>query len=344
MFPAVLLGLVALAGGPFRMDAFGRLGKISGRLFSGRVINLYVVVSLLLPLLLLGELITWSHPYLGYLRGRWGYSEAVAPLGEVHPLWDDNCRGADKNPNKFMLAMKPAINGYDPLYIERVHCVLQSPPNSRMTLLRSAVLAENHRGNLFLKRSFWLARQYVAGPLPDAESVFPSATTVFLAEVPAGFPVPEVSVEEVLGKSVSDDSMRVYVADESTIESFVTRSLGGAGELTLAIPEFDARPEHGVLTVQYQSTHSATIISYFREMPSRVLTSGNTHTVAPARVADKAVSFSMLDYKKLRVSIKSTLERLGAPFRFRETYIDYDLGDEEAHIARLSNAGLTRLR
>lgn len=332
IFPAAILAIIALAGGPFSSAASRRTGEVTTRFLPRRLCKPYGIVSLLLPLLLLGELFVWGQPYAGYLRGWLGYSLPLAPLSMEYPFWDDNYRGADKYPNRSLLAMKPSINGYDPLYLERVHRVLNSPPNMKYDLRPTDVLAENHRGNLFLKRSFWLARQYVEGPLPDVESVFPSATTVFLEEVPDGFPLPEVSLEQVVGRSVSSTSTRSSLADESMIGRWVTRSSSNSDELSLDIPAFDTLPLHGVLKIQYQSSHGATIKTSFHEISSETSTLGKTYRVGATRGKDGVMAIPMPDYKKLRAALKVELSTPGASFRFSRAYVDYDSSDEDGHI------------
>ncbi|NIA12591.1 MAG: hypothetical protein GWP08_00830 [Nitrospiraceae bacterium] len=334
-FPCAILVIIALAGGPFRRDAFARLRTMLSRLIPLRTGSAYVIVSMVLAALVFGEIYVWANPYVGYLRGRLGYRGSTAPLYEHSSLWSSNYRGADRHPNKFILSMRPSINGYDPLYIERVHRVLKSPHNTEMSLRPPAVLAENHRGNLFLKRSFWLARQYVAGPLPGANSLFPAATTVFLQNVPGELPVPEVASAEVIGKSISGTPIRQTLADESSIERWVSRRAGSKGGLYLSIPTFETQPLHGVLAVRFESNARVTIESFFREKTSRVPVSGKTYRVRPTRDGDGVLEFPLPDFREMRISLSVKPTPSDAAFRFKEAYVLYDSNDEDARISIL---------
>jgi hypothetical protein len=234
-----------------------------------------------------------------------------------------------------MLALKPAINGYDPLYIERVHRVLQSPPNPAISLRPSAVLAKNHRGNLFLKRSFWLSRRYVDGPLPDAESLFPSATTVFLQDAPEDLPVPRVERAEVVGRSTSEHSLRVPLVVDADGERRAVGKAGAFVKQTVTIPAFDAKPYHGALIVHYASDTPATVKSFFRDTASGTRTPGKAYRVRPAGAVDGTLEFPLPDFRALGASLSVKHAARSGTFRFEAAHLVFDLNDENAHIREL---------
>jgi hypothetical protein len=330
VFPGIVLALIVLAGLPFpRVSAAG-----SSR-FIRRGRRASTVVALLLPLFLFGELVAWGHPYLGYLRERWGYKSAIAPLSERSTLWSDNFRQGDKRPNRSVMALKPAINGYDALYIERIHRVLQSAPVPVMSLKPSGVLAKNHRGNLFLKRSFWLSHRYADGPLPDAKSLFPSATTVFLRDAPEDLPVPRVTREEIVGRSTSEHSLRIPLAVEAGSSERIPANLAGSVRYTLGIPAFDTKPYHGALIVQYASDTSVTVRSNFRDTVSGTRTPGKTHHVQATGVGDGVLEFPLPDFRSLGASITVKHAVGSGAFRFKAAHLLFDLNDENARIRDL---------
>ena len=121
-------------------------------------------------------------------------------------FWAGNRRGTSKHRNWNSYNLEPAINGYDPLFLRDVRDVIcgrgQEHTYQRFVTSYHAT-ADNERGLLFLKRSFWLARQYVRGRLPSKDQRFPAATTVFLPTPPEDLPVPGVSREELPSSAVS---------------------------------------------------------------------------------------------------------------------------------------------
>ncbi|HEO71871.1 MAG TPA: hypothetical protein ENN80_11465, partial [Candidatus Hydrogenedentes bacterium] len=76
--------------------------------------------------LVVGEIVVWNIHYIPYFfhGNRAAQPGDIAYLKKQRTFWADNGRGTDPNPNWLLYDLEPAMNGYDPLHIERVHQVI----------------------------------------------------------------------------------------------------------------------------------------------------------------------------------------------------------------------------
>jgi len=165
---------------------------------------------LLFPLLIFVELLAWNHEYLNTMYRRVdlaNFGVTAESLQEPVTFWEDNYRSAVKFPNAHIIQLDASMTGFDPLYIKEVRKVLSAPGMEDVYthwVTNREITEMNHRGHLFAKRSFWLAREYVVGSLPEKDRLFPPTTTVFLSE-PQKISVPQVDTASVSPHSVSED-------------------------------------------------------------------------------------------------------------------------------------------
>ncbi len=247
---ASLLGAVAVAGGllagRFRWAPWGVLG------------------------LLAVEILSWSsasvRDSLKSNTVRRSVAEVVRPRGHSAA----NQRVLEPEPNLNLFDLAPAINGCDPVSLQRSMHVLAplAPPGAYHRMLFPAdVAARNPRGHLLLKRRFWLTRQYVNGPLPSMDTLFPVTTTAYLSAV-SNLGVPEVAPASLTGTGVSERA-----TEKSLDPPLVERE--GDGQYRFALPLVPQSARHSVLTIRYRSTAEAKMsimlhdLSTGRHVPAR---------------------------------------------------------------------------
>lgn len=308
------------------------------------------VVLWLLPALLLAELFLWTHHYIPYLLDWKGNNDGVASLAEPQTMWDDNYRETDPQPNEFLFGLDPSINGYDPLYIARSHHVLQSPPEYIRTLLPSKVRADSYRGNLFLKRAFWLASRYVEGPLPGPDTPFPPTTTVFLTDPPGDLPLTRVDRSNLPICSVSDRTERIGLADAPQLAAWTRPGESEEPSTCIDLPAFECPEGHSALNLRYTSDCEATITTVLRELPSAYVTFksvlreppsyyetfGKTMHINPTQGRELELDIPLPDFRRLEATLEIVPATADGRVQFTEAYLLTDLADEDDSIKILS--------
>ncbi len=272
------IGLVGMRGGtalsaspvvvamPILVLAVVALGARVGHKLGRAVLLVFV----------LGELLAWNVPYLALLaheRGFKGFGRAL----ESPVMWSDNRRGTSDPPNQSLLRLAPAMNGYDPLYLDSVRRVLCRPGAEDLysrTILAEEVTARSGHGFLFLKRSFWLANRYAVAPLPPKGEFFAPTTTVFLPELEGSLPVPRVEPGSSVRSSVSAD------VDVRAVDLRVIRAARKRGEVYEFSTPLSGR--HSALRVDYSASGRGYVTCLFGESgvgPER----GKNQDVRPGR-------------------------------------------------------------
>ena len=127
--------------------------------------------------------------------------------------------------------------------------------NYQRILQAHDTVRDNPYPYLFVKRPFWLARQYVEGSLPEGDPLFPPTTTAFVhSGVPSN--VPRVSVESILDRGVSGETARSLGKPQ-----FVEAMPLGAGPQSptweLQLPVLDR--QHTVLRIAYNAACEGTL-------------------------------------------------------------------------------------
>jgi len=228
------------------------------------------VFRAVLVLLMFGETLAWNELYVPYLARRKS-TEAFVNVPPSFPM--KNNRWVDAVPNRYLYSLLPEVNGYEPLHIERVRSVISGGPRERTyhrLVTGEEATAQNNRAYLFLKRRFWLARQYVPSELPPKAAMFTSATTVFLPD--AEPPMPRTNFDAVGRSGVTDN---VYVAKPVGREQLPVRipfDRGHARALSFELPTHNgALPTgpagclHSVLRLTYRAAGAARIELDYRD-------------------------------------------------------------------------------
>ena len=271
---------------------------------AARVFPRFGVITALLPLLIFLETFCWNVAYvpmMTHLR--------IPPIPARSTAFpQDNRRQTDAKANRQLFQMHSLINGYDPLNLHQTWEALCDPvlASKYSRLARQESLAENQRTNLLFKRSFWLARQWVKGPLPGKSALFPAATTVFLPEA-ENLAVPRVEANTLKNSGVSDNVLQ---------QSVLTPTLGApvkAGAktrrtllLTLPVPS-EGRPAgsagavHSVLRLSCRGSCPGTIETVFKDRANDQVELGKRISLSAS--AGTVVELPLPDFESMEVSL-----------------------------------------
>jgi len=312
VFPAAVL-FVTLAAGIIRNPAYWRF---------------------LLVVLVFGETLAWNLHYVPFLTVTrdWGTKGGVHEGGG--PFWQDNYRGADPSPVRDLYDMKPAMNGYEPLRIARARRVVCSPAREKVykrMVYDAEVTRDNHRGNLFLKRSFWLARQYVNGPLPKKSELFPATTTVFLQDPPE-LPLVQVEAKQLPKHCFSQDTLTIPINDPNSSNPVLVKSGPGRKKEEFRLPTVDHPGRHSALRLRYTSTCRAEVFFRLHDPSTGRSEFGKTCTVRPVEGGGALLEVPLPDFDQIRITMTVDKAQADGYLEFNELSFIADQADEDRFI------------
>lgn len=232
-----------------------------------------VILGTLIAMLVMGESLIWNQAHFSRVLTLTPLfsPRSGASLQGPKAFWSTNRRTTAVEPNLRFYDLQPTINGHDPLHLVTVRDVLcprQPGDEFRRRINDMEVTGLSVRGNSFLKRQFWLTRNYVDGPLPSFATPFPPTTTVFL-DSPGTLHVPRVEQSQVTKACVSSDVIEIPIIrpiDPPT----VIQSKSSSEELTSATwsTQLPLPPGHASLVIRFSSTCPFEMRSVFVEKPS----------------------------------------------------------------------------
>ncbi|MFO7976221.1 MAG: hypothetical protein R6V12_16480, partial [Candidatus Hydrogenedentota bacterium] len=260
-FPLLLLIVVLLTG---------LAGKLTGkrnmawRTGWGRFLWHRGVIAGLLAIVVFCELVSWNWRYVPYLLEWRGFSEDVQHLHRTRQFWADNKRGLENAPNTHVLELSPAINGYDPLCVADAYKVIAGPHvYERISLPIRPPVINNLRSAFLLKRSFWLADEYVLGTMPPSDELFPPTTTVYMQTAPKSSELPSTKASSVRNSAVSKENATTEILNAAQVSQKVAHKEGGP--FFLEMPSFAVPPRHSVLRLEYHSNCDAELTTWLSE-------------------------------------------------------------------------------
>ncbi|MBN2310232.1 MAG: YfhO family protein [Candidatus Hydrogenedentes bacterium] len=257
---------------------------------------------------------------------------ALAPeAGRDEPgLAAGYARGSDADCNLAMYGLAPVMNGYEPIHIARAFEAICKPgaeDHLQRVIFDGEATAAQQRGNLFLKRRFWLARQYVAGPLPPKHALFPAATTVYLEDAGA-LQVPRVDAAP--NRAVSDCAQNtpVPVPGGAGVSVHAT----GAGEaVAIELAPFDLPPYHSAVEVRYEATGRGLVEAHLRDTATGVTAQGACFGFAPG-TGPASAEFALPDFSGVVCRFVVHFEEPAGAFRLLDCVLRSDPADENARI------------
>lgn len=228
------------------------------------------VVGAAALVLVVAEVAVWTPAFIPHLIDKWGAPPiGLDALRDRQPLSIENRRGATFIPNTHLYDTQAVINGYNPLLIEDTYQVVCPPGmEDRYTWwLQLEVVQRNRRGNLFLKRPFWLARNAVIGPLPPKDTSFPPTTTTFLAQSPEGS-IRVIDRSAVQTAPMSANHSIVPLFDETQLRTHMSApEMNRFQKLAVEYAVSNVRHpgKHAVLRLGVDSVQAATILCTLTE-------------------------------------------------------------------------------
>ncbi len=288
------------------------------------------VARTVIVLLVFAEFVVWNQTFVPDFIAKRSFRGDLGFLDGKPSFWSDNCRGGDAAPNMSFYRLEAAVNGYDPMRIEAMR-LLVCDRNREKGYYRFVkdweVTSENQRGNLFLKRSFWLARQYVRGPLPDKASLFPATTTVFFPREVPDTVLPEIPREIALGHGVSDEVRRIPVANAAEL-SRLTRPYS-RNRMRITLPIFDIGRAHGVLCFRYRSQTTSDVAMAFTDPVVGALQHGKHGRMHPTGNTTDTLEVPLPAFDRARATMTYDRPADGPPPVIEEAWILLDNADED---------------
>ena len=305
-------------------------------------------LSLLLMMALFAETFSWNQSFVPYMA-RVKVRDYIADAPEPREIPSSNTRRTDPVCNRLLYRLEFAMNGVDPLHISAVRDLLSGPPRDKgpyRGVKEWEVTRENLRGHLLFKRSFWLAKQYVVGPLPGKRQYFPSASTVFL-EAPIDAPLPEVKRESLRNSGISENNVEKEISQPQDL--FAPIPPGGKKNFTVRLsPEraAEGRPAgsagtlHSSLMMWYHASSGVIIETKLTGQQAGQSELGIKHTTRsnPARETGTEVPLPDFAQMTARISVENKSKE---PFSFSRMVLRSDLEDEDGLIEILSRTANT---
>lgn len=275
------------------------------------------------------ELLMWNAWAVWFNVERFPHDVRTGTFSSAQTMTTLNRRVASARPNAQMYRLQPAMNGYEDMQLHSTYEVLCAPGEEldygRKLGVR-AVTGRNNYGNLFLKRLFWLARQYVSGPLPPKETLFPAATTVFLQNPPE-LPVPEVQMDDLPRSSISQDARKL---DISWILADGTSLIKTQQGFTFDLAPFVMQPYHSALFLEYESNCGFSLDAIIRDPVTGSWCYGKRCVLLPAKEGPETIEIPLPCFRSAQVKLKVRQWRPSGTVRFSGASLLIDEADESA--------------
>lgn len=318
--PALALVAMALAG-RFRVKTLWRVAIVA---------------------LIFAETLVWSQPYVHWLIFRDNFPKWAGVFDGSETLWADNQRGTDPLANRHLYTLRGVMNGYEPAHIGRVREVVggQARLKGYRRLINPDEPTEaNVRGNLLLKRAFWLSSQYAVGPLPARNVPFVSTTTTFL-DAEQDIPVPRVETATIENQMHSGDVERKTLThpDGSPFQHEAKRS---AKAQHFDLPPIHFAGRHNTLAVQYVSSGNATLKVRFTDDSTGNWLDGMTQRLRKTPEGGATLEIALPDFETTKTTFTLEAAPTASGVSFRQFDILTDKRDENPLITikkRLANS------
>jgi len=287
------------------------------------------VWSLALAGLVFAETVAWNvHLIPSIVTVGQTYIGSMDALNQPKTFWADNRRGTYVQANVPLYDLKPAINGYDPLQIREVRdilCMRKMKNFLRRIVFNFEVVGDNMRGNLFLKRQFWLARRYVDGPLPAGG--FPITTTVFV-ENQGELPLPKVEPADVPRIGVSRKTSTLWVTPPGSPPHVLkSESFTGPTKVYMLKP-VTIPPKHSSLFVKAAGNCKMEVRMLFRDLKQNKDELGKTIVLMGDNL-QRLYEVPIPDFQNLQIALAPDFKNQNGQFSCQDIRIESDLNDED---------------
>lgn len=263
--------------------------------------------------LVIAEIFTWNVAFVPRfnLQPYHLWPGEMASLHKKAALPRDNYRRSSIDVKREKYDLVPVMSGLAPLRIEAMHRLMCSPMvegQYRRHIDPVEPVQQNVRGNLFLKRSFWLCRQYVRAPLPPKYQAFPATTTVFLPNA-SGLPLPEVTATALPTQPISSQYERVTTLSGAQIRPLEPpRHTAEGTEATFEAGPIALPPRHCVLAIHARSNSDLWLLTSMTD-PDTGETSHGLTARQPASLEQPWQTLVALpDFPRMTIRLRALLD------------------------------------
>jgi len=284
----------------------------------------------LLATVVVAEIFAWNQTFVPAFATARGYTSGPKYLESPGRLSTENVRAIDPYPNLGYFSLTRAMNGYDPLYLGPVREFLSAPErgNHYFRNIRGwEPTSRNTRGLLYLKRPFWLTKQYVQGPAPGKDALFPSTTTVFLPESPGNIPIPEVVAGSLPPSSVSEAAVKRDIISASELGR-VAGNLRGSKKKGFTLPPFSLGTRHAALRLRYRCSDTAELFAIFRDTATGAAIEGAKQILRRTGSGSAECEITLPDYASVSTRFTCMMRSTTTEIEFLEAYVLEDPADE----------------
>lgn len=291
--------------------------------------------------LVFAEMLAWNGRIIpSIVSGVQIYKGPMDALNQPKSFWADNRRGTYAEANVPLYDLKPAMNGYDPLQIREVRdilCVRKMKNVLRRIVFNFEVAGDNMRGNLFLKRQFWLARRYVDGPLPAG--AFPATTTVFV-ENPGEMPLPKVNPADLPRIGVSRKTSTLWITPPGSAPHVLkSESFTGSSKVFMLKP-VTVPPKQSSLFVKAAGDCKMEVRMLFRDVKANKDEFGKSIVLQGDNV-QRLYEVPIPDFQDVQIIFAPDFKNQKGQFSLQDIRIESDLNDEDELITVASRTANT---
>ena len=268
----------------------------------------HLLTGIVAAMLVLGEILAWNGVLLpDMMKGPNLYPAPLQSLASrmSYPL--ENRHITDRQPNTRLYYLQFLMNGYDPLHLLVTRNTL-SPviiPADKY-LVRQVGSGEStalsQRGNLFLKRRFWLAREYCPEPLPAHERLFPSARVVFLPGA-RNLPVPAVAMDQIPETGLSRKEKETSLLNNGHT-LLIKREMMKDFDITATIGETATGGRHASLFLTVAGQGPMTFVPVFKSVATGDMEFGYQRKTVLKANEPQTLEFPMPDSEKGQVFLR----------------------------------------
>ena len=301
-------------------------------------------LKLAIPILVFCEVFVWNQHYIPRIIDILPYPGATKGFQDVHALPKTNMRGTSCDglengflcENQSMFLLQPSMGGYNPLYITQVRQTLCAKSNETYytrELPPREVTTSTPRGLLFAKRRFWLAQQYVDGPLPGKTDLFPPTTTAFLSN-PGILTVPKVDRKTVPNHAVSNGEQTgtILVSPDLSLSAAIATPVPDLGfETWIDLPATQLNEQHAALRLTCSSIKPTTVDIACLNPDTGQTEWGPTQTL-PGNNEAVAVEIPMPDAQQVKPHLRFQSAEAGNVGRILNASFLCDTKDENRRI------------
>jgi len=268
----------------------------------------HLIAGMVAAMLVLGEILAWNGLLLpAMMKPEMLYQGPLAALASRKEIPQANRRTADPKPNTRLYDLQPIMNGYDPLHLLTTRNAITPvnvPPDKFMArdITKSEPTAMSQRGNLFLKRRFWLAREYCASPLPKHERLYPSTRVAFLPGV-QGLPVPAVAMDQIPETGLSNKQEEKNLLKDGR-PLLIRREMMKDPNVTATIGETVTGGRHASLFLTATGQGSAKFVPVFKDEVGGTFEFGVQHEADLKKDQPQTFEFPMPDNTKSQVLLR----------------------------------------